>query len=247
MIQVIERTFSIMELLSPDKGVSLDRLTRSTGLNKGTLCNILKSLVELGYVQKDGNGTYIISKNFYALAHPYSQDKRIIDIADYYVKILASETKESGVIATLNDAEKVQIIAQHQFNRSVMVSAEVYKSLSLYASVTGRVLLSYQPEETLRMIIKDNGYPNEEWNNISNWDELQKNITAIRKSEMAVMENKDLEIKAFAVPVVNADNNICASLGLTVPLARLDEKSVIIALRENQKNMSDAIQSFNQV
>jgi DNA-binding IclR family transcriptional regulator len=125
MIQVIERTFSIMELLSPDRGVSLDRLTRSTGLNKGTLCNILKSLVELGYVQKEGNGTYIISRRFYALAQPYSQDKRLVELADYYVKTLATETRESGVAAILNHDNKVEIIAQDQFNRVVMVNVEV--------------------------------------------------------------------------------------------------------------------------
>lgn len=181
------------------------------------------------------------------MAHPYSQDNRLVDIADYYVKTLASGTKESGVAATLNTAGKVQIIAQNQFTRSVMVNAEVYKSLSLYASVTGRVLLSYQLEETLREIVEDNGYPHDEWDNISSWDDLQKHVKEIREKEMSIMENKDLEIKAFAVPVMDADNNICASLGLTIPLARLDEKAVIGALRESQKNMSDAIKSFNEV
>jgi NAD(P)H-hydrate epimerase len=51
-------------------------------------------------------------------------------------------------------------------------------------------------------------------------------------------ENTDIEIVIYS---------ICASLGLTVPRARLDEKSVIKALRETQKNMSEAIQSFNQI
>jgi DNA-binding IclR family transcriptional regulator len=247
MIQVIERTFSIMELLSPDRGVSLDRLTRSTGLNKGTLCNILKSLVELGYVQKEGNGTYIISRRFYALAQPYSQDKRLVELANYYVKTLATETRESGVAAILNHDNKVEIIAQDQFNRVVMVNVEVYKDLSLYNSVTGRILLSYQPQDRLRDIIENCGYPLEAWNNISSWNSLQKHTKDIRDSEMSIMENKEQEIKAFAVPVLDADKNICASLGLTVPRARLDEKSVIKALRETQKNMSEAIQSFNQI
>jgi len=247
MIQVIERTFSIMELLSPDRGVSLDRLTRSTGLNKGTLCNILKSLVELGYVQKDGNGKYIIRKKFYALAHPYSQDNRLVDLADYYVKTLAAETRESGVVAILSRDDKVRIIAQDQFIRSVMVNSEVYKDLSLYSSVTGRILLSYQKEERLHNIIENEGYPLKEWDNINSWDSIQKYTKEIRESEMSIMENKEQEIKAFAVPILDADNNICASIGLTVPLARLDEESVISVLRESQKNMSDAIKSFNKV
>lgn len=246
MIQVIKRTFQILELLSPDKGVSLDRLTKSTGLNKGTLCNILKTLVGLGYVQKNGVGTYIISSKFYALAHPYSQDNRIIDLAEYYVKILASETKESGVVAILKNYEEVEIIAQNQFNRSIMVNTDIYKNLSLYNSVTGRILSSYQSEENLHKIIEKNGYPIKEWNNISSWEELKAHTMKIRGNEISVMENKKLEIKAFAVPILDVENNICASLGLTVPLVRLNEEEVITALRKNQKNMSDSIISFNK-
>jgi DNA-binding IclR family transcriptional regulator len=248
MIQVIERTFSILALLSPDKGVSLDRLARSTGLNKGTLCNILKSLIELNYVEKNGNGTYLISKKFYDLAQPYSQDQTLAELAEYYVKMLATETKESGVIATLNDAGNVEIIAQHQFNRSVMVNVEVYKNLSLYTSVTGRILLSYQPDEILRMIIEANGYPGEKWDNAGNWNDFKKCTEKIHEDGIVIMENKGLEIKAFAVPILDADNKLCASLGLTVPLARLEnEESIITALKANQKNMSEAIKSFNKV
>jgi IclR family acetate operon transcriptional repressor len=245
MIQVLKRAFGIMELLSPDEGMTLDKLTRSTGLNKATLCNILKSLVELGYVENSGNGNYLISGKFYTLAHPQSRTQKLFDIADRYARLLAEETRESGVIATFDNDCKVKIIAQSQFKRSVMVSSEVYKDLSLYRSVTGRILIAYAPEEQLKKIIEVNGYPNQAWNNISNWNELQACINEIRKNDIVIMENQEQEIKAFAVPILNAGNEIYASLGLTVPLSRLDEKSVLTALRENQNNMNEAIKSLN--
>ena len=47
MIQVIGRVFAILEELSLDGEVSLESLARITGLNKGTLCNILRTLIEL--------------------------------------------------------------------------------------------------------------------------------------------------------------------------------------------------------
>jgi DNA-binding IclR family transcriptional regulator len=145
----------------------------------------------------------------------------------------------------LDSGGKVEIIAQHQFNRSVMVSEEVYKNLSLYESVTGRILLSYCSDEILKEIIEKNNYPEEKWNNVTNWDELQKTISLIRSKEIAVMENKRMEIKAFAVPVLDAENKVLFSLGLTVPLARLNEKAVIKALRETQKSMVEAIAHLN--
>ena len=48
MIQVIERVFRLLEELSLDGEVSLDSLARISALNRGTLCNILRSLIELG-------------------------------------------------------------------------------------------------------------------------------------------------------------------------------------------------------
>ena len=52
MIQVIGRVFAILEELSLDGEVSLDSLAGITGLNKGTLCNILRTLIELGYIRR---------------------------------------------------------------------------------------------------------------------------------------------------------------------------------------------------
>ncbi len=237
MIQVIQRSFSILEMLSPDTGVKLEDLTVTTGLNKGTLCNILKSLVELGYVDKGGNGTYLISKKFYALAQPYCQEQRLLDQVKNSLKYFTEATRESGVAAVLNKNSEVEIIAQEQYRRSIMVSREVYQNLSLYHSVTGRILVSYAPEEELQRIIRQHGFPGEQWNNIENLDELRESIRCVRKQKMAVMENRELEIKAFAAPCILADGR-CVSIGLTVPLARLDEQSVVSTLRKIQAEIS---------
>jgi DNA-binding IclR family transcriptional regulator len=244
MIQVVERTFSVIKLLSLDNGVSLDALAKSTGINKGTLCNILKTLVELGYVEKSGTGSYLISKNFYALSYPQFRKDIIRDKAEICVKSISDSTKESCAAAKLTDEGEIEVISQAQFKRGVMVNVEVYTKLSLYHSVTGRILLAYSDEKKLKRIVDIHGYPKEEWDNIDSWKKLQKAIEKIRKDEIAIMENKALEIKAFAVPVVSHKQGVCLSLGLTVPLMRMDEKLVLKSLRENQSKLKTEIESI---
>jgi DNA-binding IclR family transcriptional regulator len=244
MIQVIERTFSVIKLLSLDNGVSLDALAKSTSMNKGTLCNILKTLIELGYVAKSGTGSYLISKNFYALSYPQFKKDIIRDKAEVCVKSISDNTKESCAAAKLTDEGEIEIVSQAQFKRGVMVNAEVYTKLSLFHSVTGRVLLAYADEAKLKRIVDIHGFPKKEWDSIDSWEKLQKAIAKIKKNGIAIMENKELEIKAFAVPVVCQQQGICLSLGLTVPLMRLDERLVLNSLRENQNRLGEEISTI---
>jgi DNA-binding IclR family transcriptional regulator len=241
MIQVLERAFKILELLSPDKGRSLDNLTVATSINKGTLCNILRTLVEMGYVEKSGNGSYLISKKFYELSFPHFQHDMLLEATERCVENLAEETEESGVLSILNKDLEVEIMAQAQFKRSVMVNEEIYKALSLYHSVTGRVLLALESEKKLREIVEKYGYPHSDWDGISSWEELCNAINEIRKKGISIMKNTAMEIKAFAVPVADKEGRFKGALGLTAPLARLDEKKIRKALKDNQENFEKSL------
>ena len=65
MIQVIDRVFNILEHLRDSQVLSLSCLAKRMGLNKSTLCNILKTMTDLGYVENDGSGNYRISEISY--------------------------------------------------------------------------------------------------------------------------------------------------------------------------------------
>lgn len=245
MIQVIQRVFNILECLRSDEEIGLDKLARTTKLNKGTLCNILKTLVSLGYVSKSGNGYYKISRKFFRLAYPLFRKDTIHKFSQKFSNNLADQTRESGVVATLDDSV-VCIVAQAQFSRSLMVNVAIYNNLSLYHSVSGRILLSFLDDEGLSLIIEKMGYPGDEWDGISDMQKLKKAIDEIRDLEMSVMPNPDDEIKSFAVPVFDVDKKICASLGLTVPLSRLvngNENMIVNTLRDNAKRFQQTIAS----
>ena len=52
-IQVADRLFGALEFLSQRKAAGLMEIARALGLNKSTAHRILRSLICLGYVQKD--------------------------------------------------------------------------------------------------------------------------------------------------------------------------------------------------
>lgn len=242
MIQVLQKAFKIIELLNPTDGISLGELSDSLNINKGTLCNILKSLTELGYVAKTRNGHYIIHPNFYNLALPYSNNNLLHKIAKRYSDMLAKGTKESGVVATLRE-NAIYIVAQSQFKRSLMINTE-YEHLSLYHSVSGRILVSHLDDDQVQKLIAAHGYPGREWDNINDLQKLREVFAEVRRQGISIMANKREGIKAFAVPIFDTQKKICSSLGITVPGSRLEdgnEKTIIDVLM----NVSEQLTQVN--
>jgi DNA-binding IclR family transcriptional regulator len=235
MIQVIGRTFQVLELLSPNVGQTLDSLSQTTGLNKGTLCNILKTLTEIEYVEKHGPGSYRLSPKLLELTKPFSLDKAIEALGKRRTQIVAKETKESCVVCSLRE-NNVHIIAQTQYERNLIINAfAVYKDLSLYNSVCGRVLIAFLSKDKQKVIADSVGFPGTEWDNISSVDGFEKAAAGIVKDELIIMYNEEKEIASFAVPVFDNKQQICASIGVTAPIFRVRntdvEEKIIKSLR----------------
>ena len=250
MIQVIGRVFQILEELSLDGEVSLEALCRVTSLNKGTLCNILRSMIEPGYVRRTRCGHYQLGENFRELALGGPFDFPALEQMRGAVRALADDTRESGVIATLRGT-RVSILAQAQYQRSLMVNTlEIYAALSLYHSVSGRILLACLNPERRAHVVREEGMPGPQWNNIDSPEKLEAACAAIRRDGISVMENPSLEIVSFAVPVRTASGDNIVSMGLTVPLARChagDRKKVISLLRENAEKLETQRKNTREV
>ena len=234
MIQVIDRVFHILELLRCGHVLGLGSLAKRTGLNKSTLCNILKSMMELGYVSNDGNGNYSLSEKFRNLALPMPQEKLLSEQCMHFCKELAETTKESGVIATLR-RNRIAILAQAQYPRNLVISMSIYEDLSIYHSVSGRIIVAFLTPEERDEIIDIHGFPEESWDGISTHRALEETCAELRRMQISVMENQAEGIKAFAVPVFDAEKRICGAAGLTVPLFRLGngaEETILARLKE---------------
>lgn len=219
MIQVIERTFSILEELNLDGEVSLESLARITGLNKGTLCNILRTMIELGYVCRTRNSHYSLTDRFRELARGEISPPGEMEMYRKCVESLAESTGESGVLAVMR-GDRIAVVVQAQHQRTLMINpCEIYAALSLYHSVSGRILVSNMHAEERSALCLRTGFPGEEWENISNLVELENECKKIRRSGVSIMENMSDEIIAFAVPVFRPSGQIM-SLGLTMPQMR---------------------------
>ena len=247
MIQVIDRVFNILEHLRDSQVLSLSCLAKHMGLNKSTLCNILKTMTDLGYIENDGSGNYRISEKFKQLAQPLPQEELLKSQCMHFCKMLADETRESGVITALRH-RSLSILAQSQYPRSLMISMAVYENLSLFHSVSGRIILAHLRPPELDEIIDLHGCPGAEWDGIETHAALEAACRQLRETQLSIMVNRADGIKAFAMPVFDAKHRICGAAGLTVPLFRLEERKepeILKVLRECVTKLSFANINLN--
>ena len=239
MIQVIERVFTILEELSLDGEVSLESLANLTGLNRGTLCNILRSLIELGYVKRSRSSHYELTSRFRELVNGVHFPENEKAIFRQTVESIAESTGESGVLSIMH-GDRVAVVTQAQHPRVLMLNTiEIYAALSLYHSVSGRILVSHMDQDARIGLCSRTGFPGSEWDDTESFEELEKTCSKIRRDGISVMKNPKLGIISFAVPVFWKDNVM--SLGLTMPIFRCsfaERKTIIEQLKQHADRLS---------
>jgi IclR family pca regulon transcriptional regulator len=222
MSNVIEKTFRVLERMRGGRPVRLAWLAETTRLDKGSVCNMLKTLAALGYVEKVRTGQYRLTEKLAALGQALTRETELGLLCEEFAGRLAQATEESGVVAVLR-GDRVAVLAQAQHPRRVMVSISHYRDLSLYRSVCGRALLAHVDAATLARIVEHHGPPGADWDGIKNLAGLTRAAAALRVAGLAAKDTAALEISSFAVPVCDAEGRICAALGLTVPIYRMTQ------------------------
>lgn len=234
MIQVIERAVKIIEELALDGEVPLESMVRLHGLNKGTLCNILRTLVDLNWVEKCGRGNYRLSEHFRELCNAPEWDRRGIEIMQRAATDLSMELKESTVISTLR-RRRLVVVVQAQYQRELMINQVIfYGKLSLYSSVSGRIICACLPPAERKAIYAQCAPLDGELRGVDGFDGYEAELAKIREEGIVIMTNHTLGIKSFAVPVLDPSGAVCASFGLTMPLSRLpadDGAGIVAALK----------------
>ncbi len=154
MIQVVGRIGEIVEILSShNEGISLIDIESKTGYNKATLCNLLKSLQEIGFVEKAGTGIYRLGSRLRELAYPQFIADNLIAFSHEYARRLAVRTGESGLVA-VRYGEEVQVISRYVLDRNLIVNSQVFSKLT-FGTAAGHILLANEKNLNCRRIYSD--------------------------------------------------------------------------------------------
>lgn len=232
MIQVIQRIADIMNHLASGDDWTLGRLAQTTGVNNGTLCNLLKSLIAVGWIVKSERGSYRLSEAFRELGNPPQWNPELVNFLQEALADCSGKIRETVLAFTLHQ-DKIVTMAKATYQHTLMINDErFYARMSLYTSVSGEVLCAGLSPDQRQLVFACHPLTETDLQGETDVAGYEKKLDGIQAAGQNIAVNQRLGIKSWAVPIHDAQGEICACLGLSVPLVRLADDGGEAIIRE---------------
>jgi len=220
MIQVINKAFDMLEYLAKDprRRIKLNEISGHFKINPGTCANILKTLVQRGFVdQEKVRGGYLLGPMIYYLSRSSAYRADLVAAAEPVMADVVKKVNESVLLAILRGNKRF-VVLQMDGKQSVQVNHDMFFQENIYQTATGRLLLAYLSEQEQDALIAEKGLPGFSWPEASSLKKIKIELNAIRRRGW-VIHQPFAELIAIACPI-SENGKVVASLGLFLPAFR---------------------------
>ena len=220
-VQSVERAAAMLRLLAiEDEPMGLAQIAAALGLAKGTAHGILRTLVEVGFVDQDvESGRYRVGGDLLHLGSTTLDLNELRSLSLNWVDTLAARTGEAARIAAYREGRVV--VAHHVFSAGPAHQVvDTGSTLPLHASALGKVLLAFDPGAARSIV----GQPLESltFRTITDRAQLLRALADIRDAGSAVsVEEVEPELAGIAAPVRDRGGYVVAAVGIDGPVVRL--------------------------
>jgi len=247
-VMSVKKALDLLEMLLfqdvKHNGIRLSDMAAKLDIPDNTARNLLKTMIECGFVEQNAEARYIAGKKCQQIGtlnkfSSESVNNAINSALDKFIE----KIDETVTFAILSDGYR-DIIAEASSQKAVKVVYEKTSSINIYSVVTGKILAAYADKDELARIIRRYGMPGEHWNNIKNMASLEKELQAIRKKGYCVLQVKNSETVTFAYPVLCREGRLIGSVGSYAPAFRCPQKKhgeIIKALKETALEISKVL------
>ncbi|SDQ94740.1 IclR family transcriptional regulator [Microbacterium sp. cf332] len=220
---MLARGLSILEALShhPD-GASVTDVARDVGLPMSTTHRLLSTETSLGYVAFDPERkTYRLGMRVFELANRVRAVTDLGSIAQPVMRELSRRTGETTQLAVLSNARAL-FLEKVGTEQAVGIRGAVGQSEPLYATSTGKTLLSQLPDDRLTALLDEIDLAPWSPTTITSRDALLGELDRVRSRDYATADEEfDQGVRAIAVPVRDGRDVTRAALCISAPAFRV--------------------------
>ena len=219
MIQVINRALNILEFVSKerDREFSLSEIANGLNLNASTCANIIKTLVNRGYLEQQGKKQgYKLGSQAYYLTGNFSNKKELMKVAVGPMQELRSKLNESCILAIVKENMRVTLHKELSTQELQVVSDREEKNI--YLTATGRIILACLDTDAQLHFIRKYGLPDTMWPGVQNEDDLIYELDKIRQKQLAVHFD-GAYIVGVGAPIYK-NGEVVAAIGVYLPEVR---------------------------
>ncbi len=228
-VKSLEKGLNLLILLSREKnGVSLDELTKSSGLNKTTCFRLLKTLHLFGFVEQEPDSKYYrLGPRNISLGAAARNTISLRELALPYMRKLKDLTQETINISVL-DGTEIVFVERLEAGHIVSTQHRIGDRLPAHCTCMGKAILSHLRESRLTPILDRILFEQKTPQTISNRGEFLQELETIRREGLSYnLEELEKGLCAVAAPILNHSGEAVAALNVAFPLMRYDLKEAL--------------------
>jgi IclR family pca regulon transcriptional regulator len=216
----LAKGLAIIEAFSTHNVMSVADAARASGATRASARRCLVTLTELGYVGHSGREFRPLVR-LRKLGGVASRRDQLAQLAQPLLERACEELAESVSLAILEN-DRMLFIARAEAEHIVSAGVRVGVYLPAYCSATGRVLLSQFSDTAILHRIGRKPLARRTPHTLTKISELLAEIRAVREKGYAVNDEElELGLRALAVPVIGANDEIIAAVSVSAASARI--------------------------
>ncbi|GGR14262.1 IclR family transcriptional regulator [Deinococcus ruber] len=226
MLSTVSRAFEVLSLFTPDESQwGATGVARRLDLSKSSAHDLLRSLWELGMLERQPGGQYHLGLGLLALSQQVASVQPWLGAARREMAALAHQTGEIIHLSVLHHGSLLHLEDAHPPGGGEhlgvpppgLASAQVPPQ----CSAMGKALLSALPWPQVLELIQRQGLGSLTVNSINTADELQTELQRVRERGYAYdVEEAFPGVCCIAVPVRGAGGQVKAAMSMSVPSPR---------------------------
>jgi len=208
-VKTSDTVFEIIETIQELDGASLADLSKELSFAKSTIHDHLSTLEAKEYVSRDGE-QYTLSLKFLKLGMFSKDEHDVSRVGQPIIEELAERTGE-GVWINVEEHGKAVPLTKAMGEKGITTHTSIGSREYLHHLASGKVLLSYMPDERVEEIIDRHGLPPKTSRTITDPDELREELEEIRARGVAVNDREAAKgVRAIAAPIFNGEKVVSA-------------------------------------
>lgn len=222
----LTRLLGLFDVLARSKeGMTLAELNQALQSPKSSLLNLLRPLVNDGYLACD-SGRYRLGSSIFRLAANIMSVWNFSSTMRPYLEELAARSEESVYLGVLDtQARVITYVDSIESSKAVRFSVPVGAARPLYSTAAGRVLLAYADTQWLDDYLRTVRLEPYTAATVSSRKALREELEKIRRTRISVSMGETFpESGAIAAPIFGADGKNIAAVAIGAPMSRLESR-----------------------
>lgn len=228
-VKSAERVLEIFNTLAENtQGLTCKEISQKLGYAASSTFELLKTLVENGYLQMNENKKYFLGAMLIRLGNIVNDNLDLKNIIKPHLIELMNILLETIFLGMLSK-NSIIYIDKVRSNQTVATNANVGSLKPLYCTGLGKIILAFMKEEKLHEVLEEIEFKKYTQNTISGKEEFIEKLKEYKNQGYAI-DDEEIEegLWCLAVPIYDSKGEVNLAISVSGPKERMLAKKELI-------------------